>query len=127
MFGFALVWGNAAGSVLPANVAGFVGHLPEGVLDRGIGFGVDANHPDNSAYGFAGTTGFFLSGIDNSKLLAMFLITMAGAVISAIIPAGALAERWTWKNCVLYAIWFVVPFSLYANWVWGAVGWHKWA
>ena len=122
VFGFALIWGNAAGSVLPANVAGFVGHLPEGVLDRGIGFGTDANHPNNSAYGFAGTTGFFLSGIDNSKLLAMFLITMAGAVISAIIPAGALAERWTWKNCVLYAIWFVVPFSLFANWVWGG-GW----
>ena len=33
-----------------------------------------------------------------------------------------MAERWSWRNFCLYGIWFVLLFSIHANWVWGG-GW----
>ena len=41
---------------------------------------------------------------------------------AALIPAGAMVERWRWKNFCLYGLWVVLPLTLYANWVWGG-GW----
>src|SRR6058998_3638062 len=38
---------------------------------------------------------------------------------TATIPTGAMAERWSWKNFVLYGFWVALPYCLYANWVWG--------
>ena len=41
---------------------------------------------------------------------------------TATIPTGAMAERWAWKNFILYGLWVAFPYCLYANWVWGG-GW----
>jgi ammonium transporter, Amt family len=41
---------------------------------------------------------------------------------TATIPTGAMAERWSWKNFCLFALWVALPYCLYANWVWGG-GW----
>jgi ammonium transporter, Amt family len=122
VFGFALGWGNAAHGALPAGFAHLVHELPADAMNRGLGIASDANEPDSFAYGLIGTKGFCLSGIDDQTLLAIFFLAMTLAVVAAIIPAGALLERWAWKNCALYAIWCVVLFSLLANWIWGG-GW----
>jgi len=41
---------------------------------------------------------------------------------TATIPTGTMAERWAWKNFVLYGLWVALPYCIYANWVWGG-GW----
>jgi Amt family ammonium transporter len=41
---------------------------------------------------------------------------------TATIPTGAMAERWSWKNFVIYGLWVALPYCIYANWVWGG-GW----
>ena len=41
---------------------------------------------------------------------------------TATIPTGAMAERWAWRNFVIYGLWVALPYCLYANWVWGG-GW----
>ena len=33
-----------------------------------------------------------------------------------------MAERWSWKNFCLFALWVALPYCLFANWVWGG-GW----
>jgi Amt family ammonium transporter len=42
-----------------------------------------------------------------------------------------MAERWSWKNFVIYGLWVALPYCLYANWVWGGgflaqggINWH---
>src|SRR5262249_15164132 len=115
-------WGNASHGALPAGFARLVHELPSGAMDRGIGIGSDPNQREDFAYGLAGTKGFCLSGIDDPTLSAVFLLTMTLAIVATVIPAGALVERWAWKNCALYSVWFVVLFALLANWVWGG-GW----
>src|SRR5208337_3296524 len=70
--------------------------------------------------------GFFLSGIEQSApqagALALFFFMMALIDKAALIPVGAMVERWRWKNFCLYGLWIVLPFALAANWVWGG-GW----
>jgi Amt family ammonium transporter len=41
---------------------------------------------------------------------------------TATIPTGAMAERWAWKNFLLFGLWVALPYCLFANWVWGG-GW----
>jgi Amt family ammonium transporter len=41
---------------------------------------------------------------------------------TATIPTGVMAERWAWRNFILYGLWVALPYCLYANWVWGG-GW----
>jgi ammonium transporter, Amt family len=75
-------------------------------------------------FGLFGTKGFFLAGDSyDVTVFAMFLFQMVFMDTTATIPTGTLAERWTFKNFVLYAFFismFVYP--IYANWVWGG-GW----
>ena len=75
-------------------------------------------------FGLFGTKGFFLGeDVYDSTVLTMFLFQMVFMDTTATIPTGAMAERWTFKNFVIYGFFismFVYP--LYANWVWGA-GW----
>jgi len=122
VFGFALAWGNAAHGAVSAGFSHLGHDLPSGALNRGLGIAADTNEPDSFAFGLVGMKGFCLSGIDDQALLAIFFLTMTPAVVAVIIPAGALIERWSWKNCALYAVWFVAIFSLVANWIWGG-GW----
>jgi len=75
-------------------------------------------------FGLFGTKGFLLGeDVYDTTVLTMFLFQMVFMDTTATIPTGAMAERWTFKNFVIYGFFismFVYP--LYANWVWGA-GW----
>jgi Amt family ammonium transporter len=83
-------------------------------------------------YGILGTKGFFLgSGVDDTAVLALFFFMMVFMDTTATIPTGAMAERWAWKNFVIYGLWVALPYCVYANWVWGGgwlaqggVNWH---
>jgi Amt family ammonium transporter len=69
-----------------------------------------------------GTKGFFLSGVDDVSVMALFFFMMVFMDTTATIPTGAMAERWGWKNFCLYGVWVALPYCLFANWVWGG-GW----
>jgi Amt family ammonium transporter len=79
-------------------------------------------------YGFALGWGdwihgpFFLAGLTDPGVLALFFFTMTLANIAAVIPTGVMAERWRWKNFCLYGLWAALPFGIYAHWIWGG-GW----
>jgi ammonium transporter, Amt family len=75
-------------------------------------------------FGLFGTKGFFLSGVTyDAVIYAVFLFQMVFMDTTATIPTGSMAERWTFKNFLIYGFFismFVYP--LYANWIWGG-GW----
>ncbi|HVC96126.1 MAG TPA: ammonium transporter [Pirellulales bacterium] len=117
-YGFALGWGNwFNGPVAP----GWYPSLGPGlaVLNQGIGIGGAENLP---TYGLMGTKGFFLNGVDDVSVMALFFFMMVFMDTTATIPTGSMAERWGWKSFCLYGIWVALPYCLYANWVWGG-GW----
>ena len=89
---------------------------------EGIGIGEDEAAPGVFKYGLLGTKGFFLNGIDDVSVMALFFFMMVFMDTTATIPTGALAERWAWKNFCLYGLWVALPYCIYANWVWGG-GW----
>jgi Amt family ammonium transporter len=113
MYGFAIGWGNwFNGPVAP----GWYSSLGPGtsVLNSGITLA--------GKYEVMGTKGFFLNGVGDTAVLALFFFMMVFMDTTATIPTGAMAERWSWKNFVLYGLWVSLPYCLYANWVWGG-GW----
>ena len=121
VYGFALGWGNwFNGPVGP----GWYSSLGPGVsiLNSGIGIGGDPSTPGVFTYGLMGTKGFFLSGMDDVSVMALFFFMMVFMDTTATIPTGAMAERWSWKNFCLYGLWVALPYCLFANWVWGG-GW----
>ena len=75
-------------------------------------------------FGLFGTKGFFLSGeAYDAAAFSMFLFQMVFMDTTATIPTGSMAERWTFKSFMVYAILVgAVIYPLYANWVWGG-GW----
>ena len=123
-------WGNFSnGAVAPGWATTL--DLPGTILNHGLGVVSlvdDAGKATGGyAYGLVGTKGFFLSGMEEStrpgrRALAFFFFMMALIDKAALIPAGAMVERWRWKNFCLYGLWVVLPLTLYANWVWGG-GW----
>ena len=121
-YGFALGWGNWA------NGPTFVTTLGPGgsVLNSGLGLspGIDESGASTGqfAYGLLGTKGFFLAGVEDVTVLALFFFMMVFLDTTATIPTGALAERWGWKNFCIYGLWVSLPYCVYANWVWGG-GW----
>lgn len=120
-YGFAIGWGNwFNGPVAP----GWYSALGPGtaILNDGIGIGGDPAAPGIYKYGLMGTKGFFLSGMDDVSVLALFFFMMVFMDTTATIPTGAMAERWSWKNFCLYGLWVALPYCLFANWVWGG-GW----
>ncbi len=122
VYGFALGWGNW----FNAPVAdGWYASLGPGlsVLNEGLGIGVaDPNAPQVYTYGLLGTKGFFMSGVEDVSVLALWFFMMVFFDTTATIPTGTLAERWSWKNFCLYGCWIALPYCVYANWVWGG-GW----
>ena len=126
LYGFAIGWGNWWNGPVPP---GWFASLGPGlsVLNGGWGLGaaVDAAGKATGAftYGIIGTTGWFLTGVANDvAVMVLFFFMMVFMDTTATIPTGAMAERWSWKNFVLYGFWVALPYCLYANWVWGG-GW----
>jgi Amt family ammonium transporter len=120
-YGFALGWGNwFNGPVAP----GWYSALGPGtaLLNSGLGIGPDASGSGAFMYGLLGTKGFFLVGVDDVSVLALFFFMMVFMDTTATIPTGAMAERWSWKNFCLFGLWVALPYCIYANWVWGG-GW----
>ena len=125
VYGFAIGWGNWYNGPVPD---GWYSSLGPGtsVLNEGVGISPDMG-PDGKPvgtfkYGLMGTKGFFLNGLDDVSVMALFFFMMVFMDTTATIPTGALAERWAWKNFVLYGFWIALPYCLFANWVWGG-GW----
>ena len=125
-FGFALGWGNSMHGPTRWDTYIYEGGEDRGILDHGLGLGPAADAVGHSAsgyrYGLLGWKGFFLGGVENHLVLPLFFFTMVAMSVAAAIPTGAMAERWSWRNFCLYGIWFVLLFSIHANWVWGG-GW----
>ena len=123
VYGFALGWGNWFNGPVPP---GWYSSLGPGtaVLNQGISIA--------GKYGIMGTKGFFLGGsVCDTAVLSLFFFMMVFMDTTATIPTGAMAERWAWKNFVLYGLWVSLPYCIYANWVWGGgwlaqggVNWH---
>src|SRR5574341_512233 len=125
-YGFAIGWGNWWNGPVPP---GWYASLGPGLslLNEGWGLGaaVDAAGKATGAftYGLFGTKGFFLSSaVGDVAVMVLFFFMMVFMDTTATIPTGAMAERWSWKNFVLYGLWVALPYCLYANWVWGG-GW----
>jgi Amt family ammonium transporter len=122
VYGFAIGWGNwFNGPVAPG---GWYASLGPGVaiLNEGIGIGADASGSGAFKYGLLGTKGFFLNGVDDVSVMALFFFMMVFMDTTATIPTGAMAERWSWKNFCLFGLWVALPYCIYGNWVWGG-GW----
>jgi Amt family ammonium transporter len=110
-YGFAFGWGNWFNGPVPP---GWYSSLGPGtsVLNSGIVLA--------GKYEVLGTKGFFLNGsVCDTAVLALFFFMMVFMDTTATIPTGAMAERWSWKNFVLYGLWVALPYCVYANWVWG--------
>jgi Amt family ammonium transporter len=124
-YGFALGWGNWFRGPRPP---GWLSPLGAGTatLDRGLGVGaaLDASGQATGGFhcGLLGLKGFFLHGLDDAGVLALFFFMMALMLTAAAIPTGAMAERWRWKSFCLYGLWIALPYTIYANWMWGG-GW----
>ena len=126
IYGFAIGWGNWWNGPVPP---GWYASLGPGLSTLsggwGLGAAVDAAGKATGAftYGIIGTTGWFLTGVANdAAVMVLFFFMMVFMDTTATIPTGALAERWSWKNFVLYGFWVALPYCLYANWLWGG-GW----
>ena len=124
-YGFALGWGNWFNGPAPPGWHSALGPGTS-VLNSGVGLGrvLDAGGVPTGAYAysFLGAKGFFLNGLDDVSVLAMFFFMMVFMATAATIPTGAMAERWSWKNFCLYGLWVALPCCVWANWVWGG-GW----
>lgn len=74
--------------------------------------------------GVFGTTGFCLGpGVFDTAIFALFLFQMVFMDTTATIPTGAMAERWNFKNFIIYGLWVgALCYPIYGNWVWGG-GW----
>ena len=71
-----------------------------------------------------GGAGFFLGNdVFDTAIFTLFLFEMVFMDTTATIPTGAMAERWNFKNFMIYGFWVgMLPYSLFGNWVWGG-GW----
>jgi Amt family ammonium transporter len=74
--------------------------------------------------GLLGGKGFLLDPTHfDASVFALFLFQIVFLNIAASIPTGAMAERWNFRNFMLYGFWAgALPFAIYGNWVWGG-GW----
>jgi Amt family ammonium transporter len=120
VYGFAIGWGNWFNGPVPP---GWYASLGPGLslLNEGSGI-IGTGKVNVPQFGLFGTKGFFLHGLDDVSVMALFFFMMVFMDTTATIPTGSMAERWSWKNFCLYGLWVALPYCLYANWVWGG-GW----
>jgi ammonium transporter, Amt family len=97
----------------------------------GYDFGYDAPVGDALVkagdWTFLWQGGFFLSDAGKvgtaAALLGFFLYMVAFMDTVATIPTGAMAERWNWKNFVLWGLFCgAIFYPLFGAWTWGG-GW----
>jgi Amt family ammonium transporter len=76
------------------------------------------------SFGILGHAGFFLGPPHfDAAVFSLFVFQAAIVAIVAVVPAGAMAERWRVPSAVFYAIWVgALPYAIFGNWVWGG-GW----
>jgi Amt family ammonium transporter len=76
------------------------------------------------ASGFTGGHWYFLRGTSaQPAVLGRFFFQAALVAVAAVIPAGAMAERWKFSNVIFYGFFFsAVPIAVFGRWVWGG-GW----
>ena len=76
------------------------------------------------SFGILGHKGFFLgSDVFDTAVMVLFLFQMVFMDTTATIPTGSMAERWNFKNFIVYGFWVgMFPYAIYGNWVWGG-GW----
>ena len=119
VYGFAIGWGNwFNGPVGP----GWYSALGPGTSILNGGWGIGGDGTGLFKFGLIGLKGFFLNGMDDTAVMALFFFMMVFMDTTATIPTGAMAERWSWKNFCLYGFWVALPYCLFGNWVWGG-GW----
>ncbi len=116
--GFAFMFGNYANG--PAAI-GWQPSLGQGLMLLNHGWTVTiAGHP----FGLLGLKGFFLSpSVFDTGVMTLFLFEMVFMDTTATIPTGCMAERWDFRNFIIYGFWVgMLPYAIYGNWVWGG-GW----
>lgn len=124
-YGFGIGWGNWFNGPVPP---GWYSALGPGtaLLNSGLGLEPVADSQGQPTgvykYGLMGTKGFFLEGVEDVSVMALFFFMMVFMDTTATIPTGVLCERWAWKNFLIYGCWVALPYCFYANWVWGG-GW----
>jgi Amt family ammonium transporter len=125
-YGFAIGWGNWFNAPVPP---GWVSAYGPGVVVLDSGIGIDPVLDDKGApkpglfkWELMGNKGFFLNGMDDVSVMALFFFMMVFMDTTATIPTGTMCERWAWKNFILYGLWVALPYCLFANWIWGG-GW----
>ena len=130
--GFAFQFGGTGAvgsgtSDLSVSTVGSLGSVVPAVLNQEWGF-----HFGDMKFGLLGGAGFFLYGSAfNPGIFTLFLFQMVFMDTTAIIPTGALAERWKFLSFCIYGFCvgaFMYP--IFGNWVWGG-GWlaamgHNW-
>jgi Amt family ammonium transporter len=63
-----------------------------------------------------------MQGVAEPMVIVLSLLMLPFMTTAATIPIATLGDRWRWKRFVLYGCWIALPYSLFANWVWGG-GW----
>ena len=116
--GFAIMFGGYWNGPVPI---GWQPSLGQGLALLNVEHTVTLfGHP----FGFMGGKGFFLNpSVFDTAVLCLFLFQMVFMDTTATIPTGSMAERWNFKNFMIYGFWVgMLPYAFFGNWVWGG-GW----
>ena len=116
--GFAIMFGGSATALVPIGW--------QTTLGSSLGL-LNAEHGLTLAgkfFGLWGGKGFFLDpSVFSPAIFCFFLFQMLFMDTAATIPTGAMAERWRFRNFIVYGFWIgMLPYALFGNWVWGG-GW----
>ena len=81
-------------------------------------------HVCGHAWGLLGHRGFLFSPKTfGAGVACLFVFQTVFMSITATVPTGAMAERWSFKNFMLYGFWVgMIGYAVFGNWVWGG-GW----
>ncbi len=116
--GFAIMFGGYWNGPVPI---GWQPSLGQGLQLLNVEHGITLF---GKTFGLMGGKGFFLDpSVFDTAIFALFLFQMVFMDTTATIPTGAMAERWNFKNFILYGFWVgMLPYAFFGNWVWGG-GW----
>lgn len=116
--GFAIMFGGYWSGPTPIDWQPSLGH---GLALLNVEHTITLFH---KPFGIYGGKGFFLSpSVFDTAIMCLFLFQVVFMDTTATIPTGSLAERWNFKNFMIYGLWVgMLPYALFGNWVWGG-GW----